>query len=132
MSKPCLATGPVAISRARPGGPVLQDEFTVHFAGWPATFVRPISPGAAQLRSGLLVPGWGKLRQYDILWMDEIRFAPPKKPWNDDSQCEIPTNNGFNHGFKVVRNGFRPSTVGWFPHLESLRVIGLLLLCQLY
>ena len=25
---------------------------------------------------------------------------------------QIPTNNGFNHGFKVVRNGFRPSTVG--------------------
>ena len=34
--------------------------------------------------------------------MDEIRFAPCKKPYDGS-----PTSKGFNHGFKEVRNGFR-------------------------
>ena len=34
-----------------------------------------------------------------------------KTPWND-SFPQTPANNGFNHGFNLVRNGFRPSTVG--------------------
>ena len=37
----------------------------------------------------------------------EIHFAPPKKPWNHSIPLQIATNNGCNHGFKVVRNGFR-------------------------
>ena len=44
--------------------------------------------------------------------MDGRTVAPPEKPWNDSIPLQIPTNNGFNHGFKVVRNGFRSSTVG--------------------
>ena len=37
-----------------------------------------------------------------ILWMDEIHFAPPRKPWGDDFPAK--TNEPFfSHGFKAVR-----------------------------
>ena len=36
--------------------------------------------------------------------------APPKKPWNDDSPRTY-QQTMVSHGFQVVRNGFRPSTV---------------------
>ena len=29
--------------------------------------------------------------QTNILWMDEIHFAPPKKPWNESIPLQIPT-----------------------------------------
>ena len=44
-----------------------------------------------------------------ILWMDEIHFTPPKKPWNNDSPCDIPTNNGFP--WCPSGAGHRPSPV---------------------
>ena len=34
-----------------------------------------------------------------ILWMDEMHFAPPKKPWNDDSPVNTNKRYGFNHSF---------------------------------
>ena len=40
----------------------------------------------------------------------DIVDGRPKKP-NDSIPLQVPTSNGFDHGFKVVRNGFRPSTV---------------------
>ena len=47
--------------------------------------------------------------QKPLPWMDEIRFAPPKRPWNDVSPVST-SKQWFNHGFKLVRNGYRPST----------------------
>ena len=41
-----------------------------------------------------------------LLWMDEIHFAPPKKPWHADST--VSTIKMVVYGFKVVRNGIRP------------------------
>ena len=41
----------------------------------------------------------------DILWMDEIHFAPPKKPWNGLIPCKY-----VSHGF-LGGAGFRLSTV---------------------
>ena len=43
-------------------------------------------------------------------WMDEIHFAPPKKPWTDDSlvntkQTRVP------RGFKVVQDFVHPQYV---------------------
>ena len=53
--------------------------------------------------------------------------APPKEPWNDDSP--VNTNQqghkGFNHGFQVVRNGFRPSTVS-----QSQQEVGFVYICK--
>ena len=42
--------------------------------------------------------------------MDERNPAPPKKPWNDDSPVNT-KKTMTTCGFKVVRSGFRPSTV---------------------
>ena len=41
------------------------------------------------------------------LWMDEIHFAPPKKPWNDDSPVNT-NKQWFFHGFKTVQNFVHP------------------------
>ena len=46
----------------------------------------------------------------DILWMDEIR-SHHLRSHGMMIPLEIPTNNGFKHGFHLVRNGFGPSTV---------------------
>ena len=47
-----------------------------------------------------------------ILWIDEIHFATPKKPWNDDSPVSTK-----NNGFPWLQSGagFRPATV--LPHI---------------
>ena len=44
-----------------------------------------------------------------ILWMDEIHFAPPKKPRNDSIPLQMP----INHGVPWCSSGagLRPSTV---------------------
>ena len=41
----------------------------------------------------------------DVLWMDEIHSAPPKKPWNDDSP--VNTNRQW---FPMVSNWCRISS----------------------
>ena len=42
-----------------------------------------------------------------MLWMAEIHFAPPRKPWFLVIPLEIPTNNGFSTMVsKVVRTDF--------------------------
>ena len=41
-----------------------------------------------------------------LLWLDKIHFGPFRIPGNDAIPLYIPTNNGFNHGFKVVRRDF--------------------------
>ena len=38
-----------------------------------------------------------------LLWMDEIQFAPPKKPWDHDSPA-----NAISHGFVVVQDFVHP------------------------
>ena len=43
---------------------------------------------------------------FHILWMEEIHFAPPKKPWSDDS----PVNT--KKKWLQSGAGFRPSEVG--------------------
>ena len=67
-----------------------------------------------------------------MLWMDEIHFAPPKKPWNGLIPLKIPANSGFPW-FQSGANGFRPSTVGWkkvvwglggFPTFPRLPAVG--------
>ena len=52
----------------------------------------------------------------NLLWMDEILHHPNKKPGMVPFPIPTPTNNGFNHGFQVLRNGngFRP--VAWLHH----------------
>ena len=59
-----------------------------------------------------------------ILWIDEIHFAPPKKPWNDESPVNT-NKQWFPNGA-----GFRPST--WVftgqefggQHLDGLQPLG--------
>ena len=53
------------------------------------------------------------LQKAQMPWKDEIHFAPPTKPWNDES----PVNTNKRYGFQWIQsgaNGFRPSTVCWF------------------
>ena len=47
-------------------------------------------------------------------------FAPPKRPWFLIIPLQIPANNSFNHGIKVVRNGH-------LVHPQFCLVIALLL-----
>ena len=44
----------------------------------------------------------------DILWMVAKSISPAKDPWNDSIRLQMATDVGFNHGLKVLRNGFRP------------------------
>ena len=48
-----------------------------------------------------------------VLWMVAKSIQRSvQKPWIDSiSQRKYQASNGFSHGFKVVRNGFRPSAV---------------------
>ena len=70
--------------------------------------------------AGVVVSGCEKFLHRQLLHrlaeMDKIHFASPKTPWNDSIP---PTDHGFNHGFKVVRNGFRSHRLdpkqGGFP-----------------
>ena len=48
----------------------------------------------------------------DILWTDEIHFAPPKKPRDGQIPCKY-QQLMVSHGSRGGANGFRPSTVGW-------------------
>ena len=55
-----------------------------------------------------------------ILWVNEIHFAPPKKPWSDDSSVNTNKRYGFNHGFQVVQDIVHPQYQRlwfqtWFP-----------------
>ena len=43
----------------------------------------------------------------DLLWMDEIHFAPPEKPWNDDSLAKY-QQTLVSHGVKVVQEFVHP------------------------
>ena len=59
-----------------------------------------------------------------LLWMDEIHFAPPKKPWNDLIPCKYPQTLWFQPWSQlVVRNGFRPFTV-WPRPASQARTFG--------
>ena len=51
----------------------------------------PLSPIATDKKRRQTLFGAGQTAQ--MLRMDEIHFAPPKKPWNSDSP--VNTNNGF-------------------------------------
>ena len=48
----------------------------------------------------------GRSAFVELLWMDKIHFAPPKKAWNDDSS--VNTNKHWLQPWvsQVVRNGF--------------------------
>ena len=49
-----------------------------------------------------------KNRQTNCGWLRNPFRSTVQKPWFLMIPLHIPANNGFNHGFKVVRNGFRP------------------------
>ena len=48
-----------------------------------------------------------KLRTLFEPTVDGRNPAPPKRPWRDDSPANTNKRYGFNHGFQLVRNGFR-------------------------
>ena len=63
--------------------------------------------------------------------MDEIHFAPPHRPWKDDSPVNANKLYGFNYVFQVVRNGSCPSTVlGVFSLVHLCLDTGTLTFCQ--
>ena len=52
-----------------------------------------------------------------IVWMHDIHFAPPKKPWNDESP--VNTNKQWIQPWFASGAGFRPSTAVWVSSSSS-------------
>ena len=87
----------------------------------PSTVVPP--KGVGMLKGQEQVEGSLNYGFPNIPWMHGIHSAPPfRNPRNGTIPLQIPTNDGFSHGFKVVRNGFCPSTVGLNTYIFLLPV----------
>ena len=68
------------------------------------SFHPSLIPGTRDSPAEIVLPDLGHaLEIADAVDRCEIPFAPPleQKPWYDSITLLIPTNNGFDHGFKV-------------------------------
>ena len=69
------------------------------------------SAGAVKTASGQAGMGISWVQPPGDLWTQSMSHRSSETLGFDSIPLQTPRSNGFNHGFKVVRNGFRPSTV---------------------
>ena len=57
-----------------------------------------------------------------LLWMDEIHFAPPKKPWNDSIPPQIPNKQWFQPWFpQWCFTRTSSASTAWLPSHHPIR-----------